>query len=271
MRADTAATDFAEVRGVSLRYSLEGAADGPVLLFCNSLATTLEMWDPQVAAFAPHYRILRYDVRGHGLSGATPGPYSLDLLAADTVALLDALAIEQVSLVGISLGGMIGQVLAATYPERLRALVLCDTAMRMNRELWAARVAAVEAEGVEPQVEPSILRWFTADFRAAEPTLMQRIRAMIRQTSTEGYAGCAAAIRDMTLEPLAGAIAVPTLVMVGAEDSSTPPSESRALQAAIAGAELVVIERGAHLPNIEQPEIFNRALERFLVRCGVAG
>lgn len=269
MRADTAAVDFVEVQGAKIRYSLEGPADGPVLLFSNSLATSLEMWDSQVTAFASRYRILRYDTRGHGLSDASPPPYSLDRLADDALALLDALGIERATFVGISLGGMTGQVLAARHPDRLAALVLCDTAMRTNSQVWSDRIAAVEAEGLEPQVEAAIARWFTAPFRAAQPALMQSVRALIRQTSKEGYLGCAAAIRDMRLETLAPTIRVPTLVLVGDEDSSTPVAESQALQSAIAGAELVVLDQAAHLPNIEQAEVFNRTLGRFLVRCGV--
>lgn len=266
MPGEISPTDYIELDGTRLRFRLEGAAGAPVVVFGNSLATSLEMWDPQVPALASRYRLLRFDTRGHGRSAAPPPPYAMDRLAADVTGLMDRLAIARAVYVGLSLGGMVGQYLGATRPERFTGLVLAATALRMDRKLWDDRVATVLRDGVAPQVAPSLERWFTPAFRAAHPEQMTRIQAMIGQTAREGYAGCAAAIRDMALEQLTPTIRLPTLVLVGDEDPSTPPAQAEAIRAAIPGARLAVIEGARHLPNIEQPKAFNELLGEFLAR-----
>lgn len=270
MRGDGAPSDFVEANGVRIRYSLAGDPAAPVVLFSNSLATSLEMWDRQAAALAGRYRVLRYDTRGHGLSEAPPGPYDFERLAADARGLLDALGIGHAVFVGLSLGGMIAQVAGATWPDRFPALVLCDTAMTMDAKVWQQRIALVTREGLDPVVEPSLGRWFTPGFAAANPAVMDEMRGIIRQTSVAGFLGCAAAIRDMDLKPTTATIRQPTLVICGADDPSTPPAEARAIQAAIPGATLELIADAAHLPNVQQPAVFNELLGGFLARHAAA-
>ncbi len=247
-------------------YRLDGAVDAPVLLLSNGLAADLSMWDAQIPFLAAHYRTLRYDNRGHGNTPASLGPYSIDLLASDVVDLLDQLAIGQVHFIGMSLGGNVGWMLAASYPERIASLVLCDTPIEAVPEVWATRITTALARGMEPLVEPTLERWLTASFRAASPAVTEQMRQMIRRTSPVGYAGCAAAIQSMRLTPLLPHIKAPTLVIVGEADPATPPAMAERLAASIPGAELVVIKRAAHLPNIEQPEAFNSAIGDFLRR-----
>ena len=243
---------------------LEGPETAPVVMFGNGLATGTAMWEPQAAQFDKRFRVLRYDVRGHGATEATPPPYTIEQLADDVVDLLDRLGIGKVAYVGLSLGGMIGQALAVRHPHRVGSLVLCDTTMHSPRAMWIERIAAIEANGLEPQVEPSIERWFTHSFRSSQPKLVDNMRAMIRATSLHGYLGCAMAMRDMRLESVAPRIAQPTLILVGRDDRSTPVAEAQALHTAISGSQLEVIEHAAHLPNIEQASRFNAVLGRFL-------
>ncbi len=252
------------VGGIAVNCCLEGPETAPVVMFGNGLATGTAMWEPQAAAFDKHFRVLRYDVRGHGATEATPPPYTIERLADDGVDLLDRLSIGKVAYVGLSLGGMIGQALAVRHPHRVACLVLCDTTMHSPRAMWIDRIAAIEANGLEPQVEPSIERWFTHSFRSSQPKLIDDMRAMIRATSLHGYLGCAMAMRDMRLETVAPRIAQPTLILVGRDDRSTPVAEAQALHTAIPGSQLEVIEHAAHLPNIEQASRFNAVLVRFL-------
>jgi len=271
MRADSAPPGLTSAppttiaaNGIGIAYRLEGPADAPVVLFSNSLATNLEMWNDQAAALVGDYRVLRYDTRGHGGSEAGSGPYSIELLSGDVIALLDALSIPRAAFVALSLGGMIAQYTAARHPDRFTALVLCDTAMRINGDVWSERIRSVQANGVGPQVDPSLGRWFTKPFRERNPAMMDAVRRMILTTSPAGYCNCAAAMRATDLELVTPSIGVPTMVVVGAEDPSTPPSAAEAIHAAVAGSRYEVIERAAHLPNMERPDVFNRLLKGFL-------
>ena len=252
------------VNGIAVNCCLEGPETAPLVMFGNGLATGTEMWEPQADLFSKRFRVLRYDVRGHGATEATPPPYTIERLADDVVDLLDRLDIGKVAYVGLSLGGMIGQSLAVRHPHRVGSLVLCDTTMHSPRAMWIERIAAIQADGLAPQVEPSIERWFTHSFRSSHPEIVDNMRAMIRATSLQGYLGCAMAMRDMRLENLARRIAQPTLILVGQDDRSTPVSEAQALHAAISGSQLEVIEHAAHLPNIEQAYRFNVVLGHFL-------
>jgi 3-oxoadipate enol-lactonase len=252
------------VNGIAVNCCLEGPETAPVVMFGNGLATGTAMWEPQATHFDKRFRVLRYDVRGHGATEATPPPYTIEQLADDVVDFLDRLGIGNVAYVGLSLGGMIGQALAVRHPDRVRSLVLCDTTMHSPRDMWIERIAAIEANGLEPQVEPSIERWFTHSFRSSQPKLVDDMRVMIRATSLHGYLGCAMAMRDMRLESVAPRITQPTLILVGRDDRSTPVAEAQALHEAISGSQLEVIEHAAHLPNIEQASRFNAVLGRFL-------
>lgn len=222
------------------------------------------MWDPQMASLKRDFRVLRYDTRGHGQSSVPEGDYRLDELAEDLLKLLDILHIERVHFIGLSLGGMIGQHLAARHAERVKRLMLCDTASEMPPGIWEERVATARREGMAPLVEPTIERWLTPGFRERAPEVVERVRQMIAATPAAGYAGCAAAIGALALTPMLSDITAPTCVLVGAEDASTPVSVARRLHERIAGSEFVTISNAAHVPNIEQPEAFTAEVRRFL-------
>lgn len=255
--------------GIQMHYTLNGPASAPVVTLSHSLATNLAMWEPQASALAARYRVLRYDTRGHGGTDAPDGPYSLELLAEDAVALLRALGIERTHFVGLSMGGMIGQILALTHPDMLRSLVLCDTSSRVPpeaRPVWDDRIRMAESQGMEPHVEPTLGRWFTPPFAAKNQPILESVRAMIRQTKPQGYVGCCHAIKSLDLTDRLPAITIPTLIVVGEDDPGTPVAASRAIHERIARSELVVLKSASHLSNIEQPETFTKALLDFLGR-----
>ena len=254
--------------GVEIHYALEGPAGAPVVTLSHSIAADLTMWDATVPALISRYRVLRYDIRGHGGSEATPGEYSLEALAADARALLGALGITRTHWVGLSLGGMIGQALALDAPEVLASLVLCDTASGMPAEMkpvWNERIAMLEGKGgTGARFDDVLARWFTPAFAQAHPDVVAQTLAMIGRTTPRGFAGCAAAIRDLDFTDRLAGIRLPTLLIVGEEDEATPPIASYLIQHHIKDAQLVVIPSAAHLSNVEQPEAFNRALTAFL-------
>lgn len=253
--------------GISVNYTLEGPASAPVVMLSHSLAANLGMWDPQMKALTAGFRVLRYDTRGHGATDAPAGAYSLEQLADDAVALLAALGIQKTHWIGLSMGGMIGQTLALKAPERLASLVLCDTSSRVPAEakpMWDERIRIAETQGLEPLVEPTIGRWFTAPFRERRREVVDRVRAMIRATDPRGYVGCCHAIAALNLTDRLSAIRVPTLVVVGEDDPGTPVAAARVIHEQIKGSELTIIPSASHLSNIEQPEAFTAAVTGFL-------
>lgn len=255
--------------GISINYTLEGPASAPVVTLSHSLATNLSMWDPQIPALASRYRVLRYDTRGHGGTDAPEGAYSLDQLAEDARALLRALGIGRTHFVGLSMGGFIGQILALKYSQMLQSLVLCDTTSRVPADakpMWDERMRVAQSQGMEPHVEPTIGRWFTAPFREQRPDVVNPVRAMIRATQPAGYIGCCHAIATLDLTDRLQAISVPTLVIVGEEDPGTPVAASRTIHERIKGSELVILKSASHLSNVEQPEAFNQAVTGFLAK-----
>jgi 3-oxoadipate enol-lactonase len=255
--------------GISMNYQLEGPASAPVVTLSHSLATNLSMWDPQIPALASRYRVLRYDTRGHGGTDAPEGPYSLEQLAEDARALLKALEIARTHFIGLSMGGMIGQILGLEHPQLLQSLVLCDTSSRVPAEAkptWDERIRVARAQGMEPHVEPTIGRWFTAPFREKRPDVVNPVRAMIRATNPQGYIGCGQAIAALDLTDRLNAIMLPTLIIVGEDDPGTPVAASRMIHERIKGSEMVILKLASHLSNMEQPEAFNRAVTAFLAR-----
>ena len=255
--------------GISVNYTLDGPASAPVVTLSHSLATDLSMWDPQMKALTERYRVLRYETRGHGATDAPAGAYSLDQLAEDARALLRGLGIDKTHWVGLSMGGMIGQTLALKAPELFLSLSLCDTSSRIPAEakpLWQDRIKTAETQGMEPLVEPTIGRWFTAPFREKRKDIVDRVRTMIRATPPRGYAGCCHAIAALDLTDKLPAIKLPTLIVVGEEDQGTPVAASQAIQSKIAGSQLEIIKSAAHLSNMEQPEVFTKAVTSFLAR-----
>lgn len=242
--------------GCRIAYRFDGDAAAPILLLSNSLGTDLEMWNPQIDAWTRHVRVLRYDQRGHGASGAPAGAYSLDRLGRDVVELLDLLDIEAVDFCGLSLGGMTGQWLGIRAPARLRRLIIANSSAYMGPPSnWDARIASVLADGMETLATASVERWFTPAFPARAPDAVAPIRDMLLRTDPVGYAGCCAAIRDMDMRRTATLVAVPTLIIGGSLDPATPPPHSQALSDTIAGARIVMLE-AAHLSNVECPDAF---------------
>jgi 3-oxoadipate enol-lactonase len=255
--------------GISMHYTLNGPASAPIVTLSHSLATDLSMWEPQVSALASKYRVLRYDTRGHGGTDAPVGPYSLEQLAEDARALLLALGVERTHFIGLSLGGMIGQVLALKHPEMLRTLVLCDTSSRIPAEarpMWDERIRVAEAQGMEPHVGPTIGRWFTPPFVAGHPEVVEKVRTMIRQTKAQGYVGCCHAIKMLDLTDQLHRITTPTFIIVGADDQGTPVAASKTIHGQVPGSELVILPSAAHLSNMEQAEAFTQAVLDYLGR-----
>jgi 3-oxoadipate enol-lactonase len=251
---------------MNLHYRLDGPADAPVLVLGSSLGATGAMWDAQVPAFSQRFRMLRFDTRGHGGSPVPPGPYTMDELGSDVLALLDRLGIERASFCGLSIGGMIGMWCASEAPERIERLVLCCTVPHFPpADLWDERAATVRAQGMEPMVEPALERWLPPDVRSSRPDLEEHLRAMIAGTPPEGYAGCCEAIRDMDLRPRLARIEAPTLVLAASDDPSTPKEKVRPIAEAVSGARYVEIEGAAHIANVAQPEAFDAAVLDFLV------
>lgn len=250
-----------------LNYLLEGPAGAPVLVLSNSLGTDLHMWDAQVPAFTRHFRVLRYDTRGHGQSLVSEGPYRIDQLGRDVLALLDALDIPKAHFCGLSMGGLIGQWLAINAPERIQRLVLCNTAAKIGTpEVWNPRIDAVLAGGAQAMADlrdASISRWFTPDFAKAQPEKVEVIVGMLARTSPQGYAANCAAVRDADFREQLAVIQAPTLVVCGSGDPVTTPEHGRFMQAHIAGAELVEFP-AAHLSNVQAGEAFSQRVLAFL-------
>nr|WP_262924594.1 3-oxoadipate enol-lactonase [Pseudomonas guariconensis] len=251
-----------------LHYQLDGPAHAPVLVLSNSLGTDLHMWDTQIPAWSEHFRVLRYDTRGHGGSLVTEGPYSIEQLGRDVLALLDALDIHKAHFVGLSMGGLIGQWLGINASSRLLSLTLCNTAARIaNDEVWNTRIDTVLKGGRQAMVDlrdASIARWFTPGFAQAEPEQAQRICHMLAQTAPEGYAANCAAVRDADYREQLNRIQVPTLVVAGTEDVVTTPEHGRFMQAGILGAEYAEFP-AAHLSNVEIGAPFSRRVLDFLL------
>jgi len=256
-----------EIDGHQLYCRLSGREDAATVCLSHSLACSSVMWEPQMQALNHRFRVLRYDTRGHGGSEATPPPYTLDELADDVVAMLDALGIERVHWVGLSMGGMIGQNLGLRHSGRLLSLVLCDTLSVISDEaqpVWADRIETAKREGMAPLCEPTLERWFTPAYFEKDSTSLESIRTQILNTPVAGYVGCCEAIRRINYIDRLNGISLPTRVIVGANDPATPPEDARAIQRRIEGSSLVTIDDAAHLSNVEQPEAFNSAVLGFL-------
>jgi 3-oxoadipate enol-lactonase len=240
---------------VVVQHRLDGPEDAPVVVLSNSLGTTHRMWDEQLPALAERFRVLRYDTRGHGDSAAPPGPYSIEGLAGDALALLDELGIERVSWCGVSLGGMTGLWLAANAPERIERLVPCCTAAYLPpADAWTDRAATVRAEGMAAVADAVLERWFTPDLADREPDTVERFRTELLQTPPEGYAGCCEAIAGHDVRGLLASISAPTLVIAGEEDPATPPALGEEIAGGVPGARFEVVPHGRHLANVERAD-----------------
>jgi len=248
-----------------LHSEITGPADAPVLVMGGSLGTSLEMWDGQLA-LAERFRLVRHDHRGHGRSPVPPGPYDIEDLARDVLALLDALEIERASYCGLSIGGMVGMWLGANAPERIERLVLlCTSAHLPPASAWHERAAAVrEAGTVEAVADAVVERWLTPGFAAEHPELRAELRAMLVATDPEGYAASCGAIARMDLRAELARISAPTLVISGADDPATPPEHQALIARSIAGARLATVAPAAHLAAVERPEAVNELIAAHL-------
>jgi 3-oxoadipate enol-lactonase len=254
------------VNGIRMNCELEGPSTGSVVMLSHSLATDLTMWDAQIEPLTRRHRLLRYDIRGHGGSDAPSGAYSRDQLAEDACGLLDAFRIERVHFVGLSMGGMIGQMLALHRPNRLLSLVLSDTTSRIPADArpgWDERIRIAGSAGMTPLVDATIARWFTPSFRERRSDMVDRIRDLIRNTVPDGYIGCCYAISSLDVTSALERVSVPTMVIVGEDDPGTPVAAAAVIHEKIPGSELAIIRSASHLSNVEQPEEFNRIVMEF--------
>jgi 3-oxoadipate enol-lactonase len=250
-----------------LNYRWDGREDLPVLVLSNSLGTDLRMWDTQIEAFTEHFRVLRYDTRGHGQSLVSPGPYSIEQLGRDVVTLLDELKLERVHFCGLSMGGLTGQWLGIHAGERLERLVVCNTAAKIaGPDVWNPRIETVLRDGAAAMValrDASIARWFTPGYAAANPDQAKRITDMLAATSPEGYAANCAAVRDADFREQLAAIKVPLLVIAGTEDAVTPPAGGHFIVDHVEGATYAEFH-AAHLSNVEAGGLFSQRVIDFL-------
>lgn len=248
------------MRAPARLYHVEdGPLDGPVLLVADALGSTLDVWDGQVPSLAAGHRVVRFDLRGHGRSPASPGPYEIADVGQDILALLDELAIDEADLLGISIGGMGALWVAAHAPERVRRLVVCATSARLGpSEGWAARAALVRRSGMAAVADAVAARWVTPAYAAAHPERLAELRAMVAATDPEAYAAWCGAIERMDLRPDLGLIRAPTLVIAGGEDPAIPMDDIADLGAGIGLARIAIIAGGAHLPNLERGAVLER-------------
>ena len=256
-------------RGRRIHYDLVGPATAPVVCFAHSLSSDSGVWSEQVAPLLTRgFRVLRIDMRGHGGSDPVPGDYTMIELARDVILVLDFIGLERVHFVGVSIGGMIGQVLGIEHGRRLLSLMLCGTspqAVPGGMSMWNDRFAAIKAAGsVEPLADDTMQRWFTDAFRAERPARWDQVRETISSTTLQGYMGGAAAILAFDVLAKLSIVSVPTLVVCGDEDVGTPPEGNRTIAKLIPGARYHEMQKARHIPMLEYPEIFNRILFEWL-------
>jgi 3-oxoadipate enol-lactonase len=262
-----------KANGIAVNYEIYGDRDDgnrPWLIFSHSLACSIAMWAPQLEAFADRYRVLAFDTRGHGESDAPAGAYTLGQLADDLHDFLAALKISSAHFVGLSMGGMIGQVFALKYPGIFKSLTIADSTSRWPPEtaaLFAERAKSAQANGMEPLIKATLERWFTAPYRQSHAAEVAKVGALIRATPVAGYAGCSDAIPRIDTTARLKEIDCPILVIVGKDDPGTPLAMSEAIHANAPGSILVVLDGAAHISNIEQAANFNRVLADFLEHC----
>lgn len=251
-------------QGCRIYYRIDGDAPAPPLLFSNSLGTTHELWEPQVAALSPFFRIIRYDTRGHGLSDAPQGEYTIGQLGGDAVAVLDAAGAPRAHICGLSLGGLTAMWLGVHMPERVESLALASTGARIGTAaIWQERIDQVTRAGLESIAEGAKERWFTAPFRSARPDAVEHHVRMLVGGPAHGYAGCCAVLRDTDLRGEIAAITVRTLAIGAVDDPVTPPDNAELIYSRIGGSELAILP-GSHIANVEQADAFNDRLLRFL-------
>ncbi len=260
---------FVRVNGIVLHYDDRGDTTLPTIVFSNSLGTDFRIWDGVVGQLGGGARIIRYDKRGHGLSEAPPAPYVMTDHVDDLAALLDHLGVKKAAIIGLSVGGMIAQGLAALRPNLVSALVLSDTGHKIGTsEMWDERISAIQSGGIASLADGIMERWFTPAYRSPDNPDFAGYVAMLTRTTANGYTGTSAAIRDCDLTESTRAISVPTLCIVGDQDGSTPPDLVHSMSELIDGARFEIIADAGHLPCIEQPAATAALIKEFLKQTG---
>lgn len=260
---------------MKIEHDWQGPPGAPAVTLSHPLGATRHIWDAHAPALAARFRVLRYDSRGHGGSEVPPGPYTLEQMADDVVALLDAAGVARTHFVGMSMGGLVGMTLALVHPDRVRSLVLCDTTAcygPAGQAMWRDRLHVAETAGMtEELIERTMAIWFTPDFLAHGRLPVDRVREMLRSTDPRGYAAAIRAIGFVDLRPRIAAIRCPTLVVVGQDDPGTPPAMAREIAERIPGARLEVLPGARHAAVVERAEEFTRLLVEFLTVSSASG
>jgi 3-oxoadipate enol-lactonase len=252
--------------GITINYQVDGPEGAPWVVWSNSLATDLHMWDDQARALGRAFRVLRYDQRGHGGTDAPAGRYTFELLIADAIALMDALGIEKAHFGGLSMGGATALGLAQKHPQRLDRVIVCDSPCQStptSAQQWEERIVIAQKEGMEPLVEATVGRWFPPEVLQAKAPHVDKVRAMIRRTPANGFIGCAAALADHNFAAAVATVTQPVLFIAGEKDGVTPAA-MRKLNAALPGSRYVELPGAGHISNMDQPQAFTRAVEDFL-------
>jgi 3-oxoadipate enol-lactonase len=251
--------------GGPISYSVDGSPGAPPLLFINSIATTRDLWSRQVGPCVDAgFRVITYDARGHGQSVVPAGDYTIAQLGADAISILDEVGVESAHVCGISLGGITAMWLGVHAPQRVKSLIVANTAARIGSlQMWTERIALVRDQGMAALASMTMPRWFTEAFRSREPQTIQQFASMVAQCPQDGYLGCCAALRDEDLREAIAAIRCPVLAIAGSSDVATPPAALQFIHERIAGSRLVTLD-AAHLTNVEQHEAFTAALSEFL-------
>ena len=254
-----------KANGISINYQVDGADGAPWLVLSNSLATNLAMWDGQARELGRAFRVLRYDQRGHGATDAPAGRYAFELLIADALALMDALAIKRALFGGLSMGGATALGLAQKHPDRLDRVIVCDSPCQStptSSQQWEERIVVAQKQGMEALVEPTLARWFPPEAIKANPPHLDKVRQMIRTTPVNGFIGCAAALADHNYAAAVATVTRPVLFMVGEKDAAAAPM--RKLNEALPGSRYVELPGAGHISNLDQPKAFTRAVKDFL-------
>jgi 3-oxoadipate enol-lactonase len=251
--------------GCIIHVEVEGPQNAPVLMLSNSLGTNLHMWDDRVASWTRHFRLVRYDRRGHGQSSVPKGPYTMERLGRDVLAVMDALDVAKINWCGLSMGGMVGQWLGAQAPGRVDKLVLSNTSSFFpDKSIWEGRLKTVRDKGLAAIVDANMERWFTEDFRERSPQAIAKMREMFLATKADGYIGCGEAIRDMDHRPLLPKISAPTLVIAGKHDPATTVEANEFICEHIPNADIAVLDT-AHIANVERPKLYAETVLDFLL------
>jgi 3-oxoadipate enol-lactonase len=254
-----------KANGITINYQIDGPDNAPCLVFSNSLATSLAMWDEQTAALKDSYRVLRYDQRGHGSTDAPAGRYSYDTLLADALGLLDELSIKKAHFAGLSMGGATALGLAERHADRFDRIIVCDSPCQstpQSSQQWEERIAVAQKQGIDALVEPTVGRWFPPEILVKNPPYVDKVRGMIRATPVNGFIGCAAALADHDYASAVATVKHPVLFLGGEKDAATAPM--RKLNEKLPGSRFVALAGAGHISNMDRPAEFTKAIRDFL-------